>query len=539
MSLSLAEPLLTLFAIMAIGWWLGQQPLRGISLGSGGVLFVALVFGHFGLKVPKEIMDLGLMFFVYAVGLQAGPRFFRTFRRQGFQFVIIALATVLTGAITTVIVARVMNLPVDLATGLFTGALTNTPALAAATDVLDRVAPGQSANIAAGYGIAYPYSMLGVVLLVQVLPRLLHRNIRHEEEQWRHDQQRDLPGLAARKFVLTNSNCFGKTVSELSQGQLLQTNISRIRRGDSVFPATADMPLQEADIVMVVGPEDELAKMRLLLGEETNARMDANTNIASVDMEVTEGPVIGKTLAEARVRERYGVVITRLRRDGLEVAPTGSATLEVGDSIRVVGEREAVDAFVLLVHGSGQKADETNMVPFLFGLMIGILAGSISLHLGHGLDLKLGTAGGVFVVSLIVGHVGHIGRVRLYVPAAANNLIREIGLTLFLAGAGTNAGGRIVPIIQERGWSLLLAGAIITTASVIIGLVVTLWLYRMNTLTAMGALCAAMTNPPGLAAANSHTSTGVPTLAYASAYPVALISKIILAQVLVAVLRLF
>jgi putative transport protein len=321
---------------------------------------------------------------------------------------------------------------------------------------------------------------------------------------------------------------------------MLQANISRIRRGERVFAATTDVVLEAGDIVMVVGSADELDKMGFVLGQEVDAPMDINTTVASLDVEMTEQSLAGQTLAQARVWERYGVVITRLRREGLEIAPKGNVALEIGDSLRVVGEREAVDRFVGLVHGSGHRADETNMVPFLAGLVLGILAGNVGLHLGGNLDMKLGTAGGVFIVSLLVGHVGRIGRFRLYVPAAARNLSRELGLALFLAGAGTDAGARLLPIIRERGWSLLLAGACITTVAVLAGLcLMVVWFgKRMNSFEIMGALCAAMTNPPALSAASGQTTTGVPAFAYASVYPVALILKILLAQVLVEVLRL-
>ena len=487
MSFALTEPLLVLFFTMALGWWLGQVRVKGITLGSAGVLFVALAVGNFGYSVPKEITDLGLLLFVYAVGLQAGRRFFRTFQREGMHYVIIGAVTVVAGGLATIAVARIMQLPFDLATGLFAGALTNTPALAAASAAAERINPGSSADISAGYGIAYPFSMIGVVLLVQILPRLLRHDLASEEALWREQQKRDAPDLVVRKYILTNPNCFGKRVSDINPRRMSQANISRVRCGDQVFAATSDVTLHEGDIVMVVGPEAEQAKMRLLLGEETDARMDINTNVTSLDMEVAEPSLSGQTLAQMRVWEQYGVVITRLRREGIEIVPTGGVSLDVGDSIRVVGERDAVDAFAKLVHGDGQRADETNMVPFLAGLVLGILLGSINLNLGNGVDLKLGTAGGAFIVSLLVGHFGRIGPFRMYVPAAAKNVLRELGLGLFLAGVGTLAGSRIVPIIQEHGWTLIIAGALITSVAVMAGLLMTMRVYRMNTLPTLGA----------------------------------------------------
>jgi putative transport protein len=537
MSALLGEQMVVLFAILAIGSWIGHLSIRGMALGTAGVLFTALVFGHFGLKVPKEIMDLGLLLFAYSVGLQAGPNFFRTFRRRGMQYVIIGLVIVTTGVLATVGVALLLHLPYDLASGLYTGALTCTPALAAAIDVVERIAPGTSASVSVGYGVAYPFSMIGVVVLVQFLPRLLGRSLQTEETRWLEEKRHETPGIEARQYLISNPNCEGKHVRELNPHRMSLSNISRVKRGEEVFAATLDMVVHLGDIVMVVGAPEELNKMSLLLGEEVHTRMDMNTNVLSMDVEVIEDSLVGKKLSELRVFERYNVVITRVRRQGIELTPTGNFSLEMGDHIRVVGERTSTEEFVRLVHGPERRADETNMVPFLFGLLIGIAIGTIPISLPNGLVIKLGSAGGAFLVSLLVGHFGRIGPFRLYVPAAAKNLSRELGLMLFLAGAGVNAGAQLVQILQARGLALLLAGAVVTVLSVAAGLLVMNGFFKMNLLSTMGALCASMTNPPGLGAANTQTGSDLPTLSYASVYPVALIFKIVLAQILVDVLH--
>jgi putative transport protein len=532
----LAEQMLVLFAILAIGSWIGQWSWRGISLGTAGVLFVALVFGHFGFKVPQAIMDLGLLLFVYAVGLTAGPRFFRTFKRHGVQYLVITLVTIIVGALATIGVTYIFHLQFDLAAGLYAGALTCTPALAAAVGVIERISPGGSANVSVGYGIAYPFSMIGVVLLIQFLPKILRRDLRIEEKHWLQEKRVESPGFEVKTYKVTNPNCNGKTVSEINPRRMASANISRIKRGEKVFAAGPDIVLYEGDIVMVVGPVEELDKMQILLGEETHERMDVNTNVLSMDVEVTQGKMTGKTLGDMRLWERYTVVITRIRRQELEITPTGNVTLEMGDQIRVVGDRDAVTAFVQLIQGSVRKVEETNMVPFLIGLLLGIALGSIPIYLPNGLTVKLGIAGGAFIFSLLVGHFGKIGPLRMYVPMAAKNLSRELGLMLFLAGAGTTAGEHFIEILQKQGGQLLLAGALVTVFSVLAGILVMERVYHMNMLATMGALCACMTNPPGLGAANAQTETDLPAISYASLYPVALIFKILMAQGLVAIL---
>lgn len=533
-----AEQMFVLFLILAGGCWLGQLSLRGISLGTVGVLFTALAFGHFGFQIPKEVRDLGLLLFVYAVGLQAGPRFFRAFRRQGMQFLLIGAISVFASAISTVLIARLWNVNAELATGLYTGAVTNTPALAAAIDVVEQYAPQRAGVLSVGYGVAYPFSMVGTVLLIQFLPRLLRRNLREEENAWKTLQEREASRLQAKRFIITNPNCDGKSIREVNPHRMSLANISRVRRGDRVFPAAPDLVLRCGDIVMAVGPEEELEKLRVLLGEETEAAMDVDTSVVATDVDVTEGALAGKKIGDLRVWEQYGVVITRIRRQGAEITPTGGVTLELGDTLRIVGERGAVESFAEIV-GTGAQKDETSMVTFLIGLVVGIAIGSVPVHLTDSVQIKMGTAGGAFLISLLIGHVGRIGPFALYVPAAARNLSRELGLMLFLAGAGTRAGAQFVHVLQQQGVSLFVAGATITVCTVLVVLLLTLVLYRMNTLTTLGALAACMTNPPALGAASSQTDTDMPTLAYASVYPVALIFKILVAQMMLKVLAWF
>jgi putative transport protein len=535
----LSDQMFVLFIILAVGALLGNLSWRGISLGTAGVLFVALVFGHFGFSVPKAIMDLGLLLFVYAVGLQAGPRFFRMFRRQGLRYVAIGIAVALTGALVTLGLAYLMKLPDELAAGLYAGALTCTPALASAIDVLTRTLPNLSAAVSVGYGIAYPFSMIGVVLLVQFLPRLLKRDIQVEEKSWLAERQKELPSLVVKQLRITNPNLDGKSLRELDPHRLAHVNVTRLRRGNQVSLVKPDLVLHLGDVLMVVGPHSEMEKIKLVLGEETEVPMDVNSSIATQDIELNSSTFIGKTLAELQVWDNYGVIISRIRRQGLEISPVGSVMLEIGDGLHVVGNRLELQEFVKKAGGDTRKAEETNMLPYLLGLVLGIGLGLIPFRLASGVELKLGIAGGAFLVSLLIGHFGRIGKLRLYVPAAAKNLTRELGLMLFLAGAGTTAGAQLVQVIQKQGWSLLLAGVLITILSVAVGLFLTLKIFKLDTLGSLGALTAAMTNPPGLSAANNQTTTDQATLAYASVYPAALIFKILFAQVLVTLLLRF
>lgn len=532
----LSEQILVLFIILALGSLLGNISWRGMSIGTAGVLFVALIFGHYGFSVPKIIMDLGLLLFVYAVGLQAGPRFFRTFRRQGLRFVIIGISVAFTGAITTIIMTKLLGFSDDVAAGLYTGALTCTPALAGALDVFASIAPDMDTAVSVGYGIAYPFSMIGVVILVQFLPKMIKKDLHAEESKWQAERQRELPMLIVKQYLITNPNINGCSLRQLDPHRLAHANITRVLRGKQVYLVGPDFIFQDGDIVMAVGPQSEMDKIRLLFGSETQVPMDMNTNIATGDLEVTMQSFSGKTLADLRVWENYGVVVTRIRRQGMEVSPIGNMTIEIGDGLHVVGEKRDVEEFIRKVGGNTRIIQETSMLSYLLGLVLGIGLGVVPFEFSNGVVVKLGIAGGAFLVSLFMGHFGRFGKLRIYVPAAAKNLSRELGLMLFLAGAGTNAGAHLVEVIQQQGWALFFAGAGVTIVSVAVGLFLTIKVFHLDALATMGAITACMTNPPGLAAANQQTSTDLATLSYASVYPVALIFKIIMAQILVIIL---
>ncbi len=543
MSALLADQMLVLFAILAIGSWLGSVSFRGVSLGGAAVFFVGLAFGHFGKTIPKPVMDLGLLLFVYAVGLQAGPRFFRTFRKQGRDFVIVAGVAILAAGLVTLVVTRLMSIPFAVAAGMFTGAVTNTPALAGAIDAMSRIDPAQTANVSVGYGIAYPFSIVAVTLLIPFLPKLLRRDVKTAEAEWLAAQQAEQPALAKRQFRVTNPNLEGKRLAELDTHRMSQVNISRVMQQSKsgaaqVVAATPDVVLHVGNVVLVVGAEDQLEKMRLLIGEEVEAAMEANTRAISRDLYVTEAKLAGKRLMDLHVWDQYNVVITRIRRQGLEIAPVGTSTLELGDALRVVGDTPAVEQFAKLVSGDARRMDETNMVPFLIGLVLGVALGLIPFRFPNGLTIKLGAAGGAFLVSLVLGHFGRIGPFRLHVPAAAANLSKELGLMLFLGGAGANAGTQLVKVIEEQGPGLFGAAAAITIVAVILTVLITHFILKMNLLTILGLVAGVMTNPPALAAAGKQSTTDVPAITYASAFPVVLIFKILLAQILVQVLRL-
>jgi putative transport protein len=282
-----------------------------------------------------------------------------------------------------------------------------------------------------------------------------------------------------------------------------------------------------------------LEKLRLLIGEPVEVPMAANVHAASCDVYVSEAKLAGKRLMDLRVSDRYNVVVTRIRRQGLEIAPVGTSTLELGDTLRIVGEEVALAQFAELVSGDARRMDETNMLPFLIGLVLGIAFGLIPISLAPGVTVRLGPAAGAFLVSLLLGHLGRIGPFQVYVPSAAKNILKDLGSMLFLAGLGANSGAELQSVLtQQEGVQLFAAGLAVTAAALVVGLLLAHVVYKMNLLATLGLLCGTMSSSSSLAAVSAKTSTEVPAITYAAAMPVVLIFKILAAQVLVQVLRL-
>ncbi len=388
-----------------------------------------------------------------------------------------------------------------------------------------------------GYGIAYPFSIVGVTLLIQILPKLLRRTVAAAERDWCNSQAGERTSLSKKQFRVVNANLDGRRLGDLDTHRLSQVNISRVQHDGAVVTGTPDVVLHVGDVILAVGADEELEKLRVLVGEEVQVEMAANTHTVSRELFVTEEKLAGKRLMDLHVWDRYAVIITRIRRAGVEITPVGTSTLELGDTLRVVGDNAALDEFARLVGGNTRKIDETNMVPFLIGILLGIAVGLIPIPMPNGLSIKLGAAGGALLVSLLLGHFGRVGPFPVYVPVAARNISRELGLMLFLGGAGANAGTQLLKVVQQQGAGVFLAGAAITVAAAAITVIVTHLIYKMNLLSVLGLTSGVMTNPPALAAAVNQTATDVPAVTYASAYPVVLIFKILLAQVLVQVLR--
>ncbi len=528
----LGNQIIVLFAIVALGLILGNIELKGISLGGSGVLFVALIFGHYQCKIPGVVGTLGLVLFVYGVGVGAGPRFFRAFVTQGKALAKMGILLVGAGAATTYLCAKLMHVPYDLSVGIFAGSLTSTPALAAALDALGP--EGKVCSI--GYGVAYPFGVIGVVLFVQLLPRLLRVDVDALGQEI-------AAARGARKMILravvevTNPAVFGRPLVDLHFVQRSGCQIVRVMQDRVMVPVSPQLVLAPGQRLLVVGTEEDLALVVDFLGTRSNEPFHMDAERERKQVVVTAQAVVGRSLRGLDVLRAYGVTVSRIVRNDVNFVPNADTIIEQFDVLTAVGEPANLEKFAGICGHRTKAIDETDLASLSLGITLGVIIGMMPLGFGEGHSLSLGMAGGPLLVALLLGHFGHIGAISGYTPRAARYLMTELGLALFLAGAGISAGASFLEVIHEHGVKLFLMGAIVTTVPMIVGYFVATKILRLNFLEMLGGTCGGMTSTPGLGAVTAKTDSDIPVTSYATAYPVALIFMTIAAQLLLSLLR--
>ncbi len=516
----------SLFLIIAIGFVIGRIKIRGISLDISAVIFVALLFGHFGVIIPEEFQDVGLVLFIFTIGLQAGPGFFQVFRSRGAGLVAVALLLVSLAAATTIITAWLMDIDYHLAVGLFTGALTSTPGLAAAIDSTG------SSLAPIGYGIAYPFGVIGVILFVRLLPKLLNVSIKKAEEEIDAQLLNIYPEVCNQHYVVENENIAGRTIGELQVRSMTGASISRVLAGGKAMTPTPGTVLQKGDMVRAVGSRKALYKVQLLIGSPTDHEIPLGADYEVQSILVTNKEVVNKTIGQLNLFSNYNATITRIRRSGIDIVPAENFHLRFGDKLLIAANKENISAVSTIFGNQEKKLSDTNMFPIAAGIVLGILVGRLQISFSENMIFSPGLAGGVLIVALILGHLGKTGPVIWSMSAAANQLLRQLGLLFFLAAVGTQAGAHLVETYMSYGINLFLAGIIITLLPMIISAFVAHYLLRINLLSLFGTLTGGMTSTPGLAAIDPMTDSNAPQIAYATVYPVAMVLLIIFVQIL-------
>lgn len=522
------HPVFVLFSVVALGLIIGRITLYGVSLGSAAVMFVALIYGHYGVTLSQTVTSVGLVLFVYCVGIGAGSRFFSTLKQSGVQLGIISCAVVAVGGIATAISASMLGISPSVAAGVFAGALTSTPGLAAAQEHFGNLS--DQGLVSAGYAIAYPFGVVGTVLFVQLWPRLRRKDLQKVGEQIESEQsqtQKIVPVLVK----MTNPKFEGRTIHGLSILDHLHCRITRVMKKGVLVPIEHDTTFELNQLLWVVGREDDIEAMLDVLGERAVAPVVINSDMERRTLVVTNRAFAKKTLSELRLLRDHGVSVSRIRRYEYEIIPNETTEISIGDQLVTVGNSENLEKFSKVVGHRPSVIDATDLLSLSLGMALGVMVGMVPLG-----GFKLGLAGGPLLVALLLGHFGRIGAVAGYVPRPTRLLLRELGLCLFLAGAGIKGGASFVATLQSQGAGIFVVGVIATLAPIVVGYMIATMIYKFNILTALGGVCGAMTSTPGLGAISSKTDSQAPILSYASAYPAALLLMVVGVNLLLAIM---
>jgi len=522
-----AGEIVALCAVVGVGILVGRLSWKGVSLGTSGVVFVALAAGNFGFSVPEFAGVAGVVLFVYCLGLGAGPTFSQTFMKSGFSLAVLALAMIASGAAAAWCTATWLGLGPGLAAGLFAGALTSTPALAAATEQLPT-----DPEVAVGFGIAYPFGVVVVILFVQLAPRIVSWLPGKPAE----DSTGDSDHISRMLIEITNPGLAGKRLRELTTVSEASCQIPRILNDGRLEPVPPGYQVQLGHVLLAIGQHSRLKHVAEAIGRPCNDEqyvLDVEGQRRRVV--VTSHSVAGKTLKELHLLSRFGVTITRVMRQDIEFVPNVHQKLQIGDALTATGETSGLEKFVKFAGHRERAADESDLAPLSIGIALGVLLGSVRVTF-MGESISAGMAGGPLIVGLIQGQLGQLGIKVGRLPRAARILMSELGLALFLAQAGSTAGQKIVPVLAEYGAAMCIAALIVVLTPLIVGQLFARFVLGLETLETLGGICGAMTSTPGLGAITSTSESSVPATSCAAVYPMALIMVTVVAPLLISLL---
>lgn len=524
----LDNPIFLVLLIIILGDLLGKIRVWKISLGPAAIIFVALAFGHFGHTLPHGIQTIGLAIFIYAVGLQAGPGFISSFRSHGLAMAATVLGMAATGTLVTWLCCKLFGFDAGTGAGLLAGAMTSTPSLAAAVEV---VGIGKAP---AAYGLTYGFGVVGVAVFIRLLPRLLHRDIAAEEAKLGAELMAIHPPISFHHVEVSNPNLFGKKVSEIFLKNIAPVSITRLLRRDATEPVLVggDTELQEGDRLRVVGRLADLEKVELFIGRKIEGEIAFDRVLTKKSIVVSKRQFAGTTLGYFNFRETFNVQIARITRSGIDLPAQAHTRLHLGDVLHAVGDERSLRNISRMLGNDLKAAWEINLLPILVGLLAGFLLGQVTVPLplvGH---FTLGTTGGTLIVGLLLGARYQTGPLIWDIPDAGNRLIRDLGLALFLAAVGTSAGVSFADTLHNHGLPLLFSGILVTLLPVAVGALLGLYLLRIRFLRLLGTLVGGMTSASGLTSAQTLSTTGYAPAAYATVYPVALLGKILAVKLL-------
>ncbi|ATA91699.1 potassium transporter TrkA [Capnocytophaga canimorsus] len=545
---SVAYTVIVYSVVIALGVALGKVRIGGISFGIACVLFAGIAAAHFGFTVNHEVQhfikEFGLILFVYTIGLQVGPGFFASFQKEGLKLNSLAIIAVVCCVATVIAIHYLLDIDMPTLVGIMSGAVTNTPGLGAAQATVTDLSGGtiSTSVLSTGYAVAYPFGVLGIIIVMLAMKSALRININTEKRlhNWKHHD--DQSSIARIAIEIDNPALFGKRLSVINETLNFSFIISRVFKRNTSEEHLADnqIILEEKDVALIVCDKKNVEKLLNLMGKQVQAadffsEDEKQMKIVSRRINVTQRSAYTKKLSELNVRGRFGVTITRVFRAGLEFIPSPNTKLQFGDTITVIGD-EANIQLVSKEFGNSKKRMRTPHIAELFlGITLGVLVGSIPFHIpGIPVPVKLGLAGGPLIVAILISRYGGRLSVTHYVSQSANLMVREIGIVLFLASVGLDAGKTFMEtILHGEGLYWMLIGALITLIPLIITALVSRFNYKLTYLETCGLLAGASTDPPALAFAHDVTNSDTPALTYASVYPLTTFMRIMVAQLLI------
>jgi putative transport protein len=531
---SVAWSVFAVTLVAGTGLALGNIKLFGINLGIAGVMFSGIAFSYFGVSMNPSMLallrDFGLILFVYSIGTEVGPGFFASFRSDGLRLNLMTVFIVLFGAGLTLLISRLASVPMPLAVGMYAGAATNTPALAAAQQTL-ATDPGAAASAAVGCALAYPGGILGVIFVILLLKFIFRRALSSELAQAHHQA----PGFINASISVENPDLDGLRIKDIQAMNELGVAVSRVYRDARLSIAHDDTVLRAGDVVLAVGLAEDVKKFTLLAGSPSAVDLKTlPSHIVQARVVVTHKAVIGLRLEDLDIEKRYDVAATRVSRSGMEFLVPDGYVLQFADNLVVVGEEGPVAEVAALLGNSPKDLNHPRLIPVFVGIGLGVLLGSLPLPLaGLSAPIRLGLAGGPLIVAILLSRAQTIGPLNWYMPPAANLMLRELGIVLFLACVGLESGARFVETVMHgNGLQLMALSAFITVLPALAAAYVFKRIYGFNFMALCGALTGSTTNPPALAFTGSIAPSSLHTMAYATVYPLAMILRIISAQLL-------
>jgi len=541
MNLSFADqPLLLLFVVAAAGYFIGKMRIKGISLGVSAVLFVGLAFGavNADFNVPSIIFDLGLVFFVYSVGLSSGPAFFKSFRKNGMRDILFVLTMLMVSAVAAIAIFYAMGLDAASITGIYAGSSTNTPALASVIDLINQQGYTNSESLTqalvVGYTYSYPMGVIGVMIMLKLMERLFNIDYEKEKELLRKRYQLE-DNLTTRAVRVTNPEMEGKSLRDLNNEQDWNVIYGRVSNNEGMALSNWDTELHVGNDIKVIRSKESIEKVQSSIGQESENFLKHDRRKYDVRrIFISNENMAGRTLGSLNLNEKYSAIITRIRRGDTEILAKADTILEMGDRIRFVARREDLKKLASLFGDSYFKSSQVNLFSFGLGIALGLLLGSITWPLPGGISFKLGLAGGPLIVGLILGAVRRTGPINWTLPYGANVTLRQMGLIFLLAVIGLQSGNTFLQSLgASSGLLIFAAGTILSMVAACLSIVIGYKLFKIP----FSLLLGFMSNQPAiLDFATDMSNNKVPLIGYSLMFPIALVMKILFAQLLFIIL---